>query len=37
MAKEAKPILDSVIWMEDSPPAIADQLLYDVLSMDSLS
>ena len=37
MAKEAKSILDSVIWVEDSPPAIADQLLYDVLSMDSLS
>ena len=37
MAKEAKPILNSVIWVEDSPPAIADQLLFDVLSMDSLS
>ena len=37
MAIEAKPILESVIWVEDSPPAIADQLLYDVLSMDSLS
>ncbi|XP_075663174.1 uncharacterized protein LOC142632694 [Castanea sativa] len=35
MAKEAKLILESVIWVEDSPPVIADQLMYDVLSMDS--
>ena len=36
MAKEAKPILESVIWVEYSPPSIANQLMYDV-SMDSLS
>ena len=34
MAKEAKSILEIVIWVEDSPPNITDQLMYDVLSMD---
>ena len=34
MAKEAKSILESVIWVEESPPFITDQLMYDVLSMD---
>ena len=34
MAKEVDSILDNVIWVEDTPPSIADQLLYDVLSMD---
>ena len=35
MAKEANSILDSVIWVEESPPFIMDQLLYDVMSLDS--
>ena len=34
MAKEAKSILESVIWEKDSPPFISDQLMSDVLSMD---
>ena len=34
MAKEAKSILESVIWVEDSPLFITDQLMYDVLTMD---
>ena len=34
MAKEAKSILEIVIWVEDSPLNITDQLMYDVLSMD---
>ena len=34
MAKEAKSVLESVIWVEDSPPFISDQLMSDVLSMD---
>ena len=34
MAKEAKSILEIVIWVEDSPPNITDQLMYDVLSME---
>ena len=34
MAREAKSILESVIWVEESPPFITDQLMYDVLSMD---
>ena len=34
MAKEAKSILESVIWVEDSPLFITDQLMYDVLIMD---
>ena len=35
MATEAKSILDSVIWVEESPPFITDQLMYDVMSLDS--
>ena len=34
MAKEASSILENVIWVEDTPPPIANQLLYDVMSMD---
>ena len=34
MGKEAKSILESVIWVEDSPPFISDQLMSNVLSMD---
>lgn len=34
MAKEANSILENVIWVEDTPPPIADQLLYDIMSMD---
>ena len=35
LAKNAMNVKDSVIWVEDIPPLIEHQILFDVSSLDS--
>ena len=37
LARYAKFITDRVIWVEDTPPMIVDQVLNDVICMTSIS
>lgn len=37
MAKSAKFVSDYIVWVEDTPPAIEKQILYDVSCMNDIS
>ena len=34
LARDAKPLSDCVIWVKDTPPIIAKQILNDVIHLD---